>query len=29
LFDRTEDGRSLKILNIVDEFSRFSIALDV
>ena len=29
LFDRTEDGRSVKILNIVDEYSRFNIALDV
>jgi transposase InsO family protein len=29
LFDRTEDGRSIKILNIVDEYSRFNIALEV
>lgn len=29
LFDRTDDGRTLKILNIVDEFSRFNILLEV
>ena len=29
LFGRTEDGRALTILNIVDEFSRFNIALQV
>jgi putative transposase len=29
VFDRSEDGRSLKILNIVDEYSRYSIALQV
>jgi transposase InsO family protein len=29
LFDRTEDGRSVKILNIVDEYSRFNITLEV
>lgn len=28
LFDRTEDGRSVKILNIVDEYSRFNVTLD-
>lgn len=28
LFDRTEDGKSIKILNIVDEYSRFNIALE-
>ena len=28
IFDRTEDGRSIKILNIVDEFSRFSVLLE-
>lgn len=29
IFDRTEDGRALKILNIVDEYSRKNIALEV
>ena len=29
IFDRTEDGRVLKILNIVDEYSRTSIAMEV
>ncbi len=29
LFDRTEDGRSLKILNIVDEYSRYNMRLEV
>lgn len=29
IFDRTEDGRALKILNIVDEFSRMNISLEV
>jgi transposase InsO family protein len=28
IFDRTEDGRSVKILNIVDEFSRFNVTLE-
>ena len=29
IFDRTEDGRALKILNIVDEYSRKNIAMEV
>lgn len=29
VFDRTEDGRNIKILNIVDEYSRFNVALEV
>lgn len=29
IFDRTEDGRSLKILNIVDEFTKESLSIDV
>lgn len=29
VFDRTEDGKQLKILNIVDEYSRFNITLEV
>ena len=29
VFDRTEDGRALKILNVVDEYSRYSIAMEV
>ncbi len=29
IFDRTEDGRALKILNIVDEYSRMNITLEV
>jgi len=28
LFDRTDEGRSIKILNIVDEFSRFNVRLE-
>ena len=28
VFDRTADGRAVKILNIVDEYSRFNIALE-
>lgn len=28
LFDRTEDGRRVKIFNIIDEYSRFSIAME-
>lgn len=28
LFDRTEDGRSVKVLNIVDEYSRLNILLE-
>jgi len=28
IFDRTEDGRSVKILNIVDEYSRYSVLLE-
>ena len=28
LFDRTEDGRSVKILNIFDEYSRFNVTLN-
>ena len=29
IFDTTEDGKSIKILSMVDEYSRFCIALDV
>ncbi|QDV62464.1 hypothetical protein Mal65_15980 [Crateriforma conspicua] len=29
IFDRTEDGRSLKILSLIDEFTRECIALEV
>lgn len=29
MFDRTEDGRRLKLLNIVDEFTRESMSIDV
>lgn len=29
VFDRTSDGRALKILNIVDEYTRLNIALEV
>ena len=29
VFDRTEDGRSLKMFNLVDEYSRFNIVLEV
>lgn len=28
IFDRSEDGRSIKILNIIDEYSRFCILLE-
>jgi len=29
MFDRTDDGRALKILNIVDEYSRFNVYMEV
>ena len=29
VFDRTDDGRALKILNIVDEYSRFSVCMEI
>lgn len=29
IFDRTDDGKQLKILNVVDEYSRFNIVLKV
>jgi len=29
VFDRTEDGRALKILNIVDEYSRYNVCIEV
>ena len=29
VFDRTDDGRALKILNIVDEYSRFSVSMEI
>ena len=29
VFDRTEDGRTLKILNIVDEYSRYSVCMEL